>query len=248
MFQLNTYLLSYTRAIVNSKQHGAIKNIFSTIIAEAEKGEGTLTDLDVQHEAASLIVAGTDTTGTTLTYLTYALLQRPQLRDAIEEEVETLNGDFTDADIENLPLLNAVINETLRLYGAAPGALPRVAPAGGIVLSGFYIPEGVTVTTQSYTLHRNPSIWQDPEKFDHTRWLPGAAHTQAARIGFSPFGSGARTCLGINLAWMELRIAAALLFRECKGLRLAPETTPASMEFENFFLITPISHKCNVML
>jgi cytochrome P450 len=65
-------------------------------------------------------------------------------------------------ELENAPLLNSVIEETLRLYGAAPGALPRVVPSQGIIISGHQLPGGTEVSTQAYTLHRDPRIFQEP--------------------------------------------------------------------------------------
>ena len=66
------------------------------------------------------------------------------------------------------------------------------------------------------------------------------------KIAFSPFGAGGRICLGIHLAYMELRLATALFFRECRGAKLAPSTTPESMEVENIFLIAPKAGECRV--
>lgn len=166
MFNADAMLSEYAAvAVRNSKNIGTRSNIFHTMISEAEGGENTqLTDLDVKLEASNLIVAGSDTTGITLTYLTWAVLQRPKLQAAIEEEVATLQGNVSDAELERLPLLNAAIEETLRLYGAAPGGLPRIVPSGGATLGDHYLPAGVTVTTQGWSLHRDPNNFLDPER------------------------------------------------------------------------------------
>lgn len=87
------------------------------------------------------------------------------------------------------------------------------------------------------------------DRFDPSRWLPGASQLpEDAKIAFSPWGGGTRICLGLNIAKMELRLGAALFFRRNKAAEVAPSTTPESMEFENYFLISPISHKCMIQL
>ena len=78
--------------------------------------------------------------------------------------------------------------------------------------------------------------------------MDGKALSPAAKTTFCAFGAGATSCLGINLAWMELRYATSMFFRECKGMRLGLNTTPESMDLENYFVIIPKGHKCEVTL
>lgn len=167
MFHSDRLLREYADiAVRNSKEMGSKANIFAAIINEAEKGgHEQLTDLDVQLEAGNFIVAGSDTTRITLTYLVWAILKRPELQHTVEDEVAPLSDNLTDAELEELPLLNACIEGTLRLYGAAPGGLPRTVPAGGATLGGYYIPEGITVTTQGWSLHRDPNNFPDPDQY-----------------------------------------------------------------------------------
>ena len=85
-------------------------------------------------------------------------------------------------------------------------------------------------------------------RFDPARWAPGNDMSPLSKALYTPFGTGARGCIGQYLANMELRIATAYFFRECKGARLAPSTTEASMEMRNMFAIWPVSHRCNIVL
>jgi cytochrome P450 len=110
----------------------------------------------------NMIIAGTDTVGVTTCYLTWCVLSRPVIQQKLEEEVVALPEDFTEKDLLDLPWLNGVIEETLRLYGAAPSSLPRVVPQAGTVIAGVPIPGGYTVSTQAWTLHRDPKIWRAP--------------------------------------------------------------------------------------
>ncbi|KAI9699247.1 MAG: hypothetical protein M1820_007219 [Bogoriella megaspora] len=247
------FLMDYAQiAVANMKASQGSKNVFANMMAEAEKGE-KLDDIDVKCEALGLIIAGTDTTSISLTYLVWAVLSRPALQRRLEEEVETLPENFRDADVEQLKLLNAVVEETLRLYGAAPGGLPRIVPVGGATMGGVFIPEGTTVTTQAYTSHRDASLFPDPLQYVPERWSAFTNEnsyrvSDVAKTIHAPFGHGSRICLGIHLAYMELRLATATFFRVCAGAQLSPSTTPKTMEMENFFLISPVGHKCEVVL
>lgn len=146
------------------------RNLFGQMLAQADNAENTdLTEGVVRNEAADFIVVGSDTTAVTLTYLLWAVLKRPALRDALEAEVAALSADLTQEELAAAPLLNSVMEETLRLYGAAPALLGRDVPAGGTTLCGMYIPsrgrwssEQVVVSTQAYTLHRDPNVFPNP--------------------------------------------------------------------------------------
>ncbi|KAJ9165730.1 Cytochrome P450 [Coniochaeta hoffmannii] len=165
VMKADDYLFEYGgKAVTNlRKQGGNGQNIFGNMLAACDGDEKQqLTDMSIRLEAGNLIVAGSDTTAITLTYLVWTVLKRPDLQRRVEAELGALDPAFGDAELERLPLLNAVIEEVLRLYGAAPGALPRTVPPGGVTFCGYFIPEGTVVETQAYTLHRNPSVFPNP--------------------------------------------------------------------------------------
>lgn len=140
------------------------ENVISGMIS-ASQDEGTnLTSSALGAQASALIVAGSGTTAVTLTYAVWTILSHPAVRLKLEEEVLGIPEDYNDTMLEKLPYLKAVITETLRLYGAAPGSLPRTTPEKGIQVNGFFVPARVTMTTQSYTMHRDPAIFPEPEK------------------------------------------------------------------------------------
>ncbi|KAH6613096.1 cytochrome P450 3A17 [Boeremia exigua] len=215
-------------------------NLFGQMLAASDDYEKVgLTDKAVREEAGNLIVAGSDTTAVTLTYLVYAVLKDPELQARLEQEVVGLSDQLNMTELESAPVLNSVIEETLRLYGAAPGALPRIVPSQGFDVAGYRIPPGIEVSTQAYTLHRDPRIFQEPLRFDSNRFMDKSKLSTQQKAAYMPFGAGSRTCLGIHLAYLELRLATAMFFRDCRGARLSDCMRDEMMEMDNRFLIAP---------
>ncbi|KAL4865141.1 hypothetical protein BDV12DRAFT_211216 [Aspergillus spectabilis] len=210
---------------------------------------GSLTDTDIITDAGALLLAGSDPTAISLTFLLWCVLSRPEVQKQVEAEVAVLEGEVTDLACERLPVLNAVIDESLRLYGAAPGCMPRSPPPGGATVGGYFIPEDAVVVTQNWSLQRNPKVWERADTFDHTRWLHESGMSEQAKLAFNPFGYGARQCLGIHLGRMEMRLATALFFRECVGARLGRSVTGESMRVVDSFIAgVPRDRKCKITL
>lgn len=171
LFHGHNYLVKYgKRAVIMSKsKESDSSNIFGRLSPAADtKGKHStnfpLTELDIQTKAGNLILAGSDTTAFSLTYITWSVLAHPDVQMKLEQELSGLNGSFTDSDLETLPFLVAVINETMRIWGASSGSRPRLVPKAGAELAGYFIPGGYTVSTQSWTLQRDERFWPDPEK------------------------------------------------------------------------------------
>lgn len=85
-------------------------------------------------------------------------------------------------------------------------------------------------------------------RFDGRRSLNNGPMTREQKIAFSPFGGGSRICIGLHLAYMELRLGTALFFRMCRGARISNTMADEVMEMENHFLIAPKGHRCNIVL
>ncbi|EXJ71677.1 uncharacterized protein A1O5_05485 [Cladophialophora psammophila CBS 110553] len=127
-------------------------------------------------EIGSQMIGGTDTTSTTLTYTAWELAKQPALQEVMRNELRTarLHADsevLRDSDLEELPLLNVVVMEGLRLHPAAPSSLPRVVPKGGVRLSGIRVPEGTTVSMMNFSTHHNREAFPEPFSFNPDRWL-----------------------------------------------------------------------------
>lgn len=131
---------------------GANRNIFTQIVAQADDLDDetvrAITDEDVHDEALTLMLGGTDSTSSTLTYATWAVLSHPEIRDELENEVAALSDDLSSKELEQARFLNAVIHETLRLHGPVAVGLQRVVPPSGACIAGFDLAPGTVVWPQ----------------------------------------------------------------------------------------------------
>jgi len=178
------------QSIERSKKTSAETESYPMLLKKLFRNdENGLTDGDIVNNSLAFIVAGSDTTANTMTYLTWAVCKHPEVQSSLVEELSGLPLDFSEQHLRGLICLNNVIKETLRLYCAAPSALPRVVPTAGVEFLGHRLPAGTIISTQAYTLHRNPEIFPDPEAFDPNRW---SSLTRAMKDSYMPFGGGSR--------------------------------------------------------
>ena len=192
------------------------------------------TQAEVYSDMLDQLGAGHETSAIALTYLYWELSQRPQLMTDLRIELLTLSPpvlwpppsgsdqkDFRLPDpkaLDALPLLNAIVLETLRLHTPIPGIEPRISPhtPGGNTLGSYAnIPGGVRVSAMPYTLHRNASVFPQPESFNPSRWLPSHTdeeHLKEMHRWFWAFGSGGRMCIGSHLATHEIKCLVAAIY------------------------------------
>lgn len=169
-----------------------------------------LTAKDIIGNAQTLILAGSETTATTLTSLTYYLLAHPQCMQLLSKEVREAFSSLDDITAERvgrLPYLHGCIEETLRICPTVTFGLPRDCP--GAVIDGEYITEGVVVSSEVVSMHLDPRWWTDPESFRPERWVGDGLPGDDRRGAFQPWSTGPRACLGVNMAYLEMKIALA---------------------------------------
>jgi cytochrome P450 family 110 len=192
-------------------------DVMSMLIdARDEEGRG-LTDQELRDEMMTLLIAGHETTATTLTFAMHAVYTRPEIKEAADEEIGRVvgRGPLTAEAIRELRYIDALIKETLRLYAPVPGFGRKLTEP--MRLGGYDLPAGVIVGGSSYLLHRNPRIWPDPLRFDPRRFLD-----HKPRPGeFIPFGGGLRTCVGMAFAMFEAKVVIATMLTRA-ALRAAP--------------------------
>ncbi|MER6360531.1 cytochrome P450 [Kitasatospora sp. NPDC001527] len=168
------------------------------VLLDAAARHPEYTDRLIRDELVTLLVAGHETTATTLTWLHLLLDANPGARARALAAGPAGSPERREA-------VQALVHETLRLYPSA-WILPRHALAED-TLAGHRVEAGTDLLVCPYLTHRDPALWPDPERFDPTRFAPDGA--RPAHLGaYFPFGLGARACLGTQFA---LRESTALL-------------------------------------
>ncbi|PHH77551.1 hypothetical protein CDD80_483 [Ophiocordyceps camponoti-rufipedis] len=165
--------------------------------------------LEVASETMDHILAGFETSGIALVFLIWRLSQNPGLQDELRAELLTVKAPTPDVlpesrDLDTLPLLHALVMETLRRHPPISGCQPRITPYPSSNIAGFQIPGGVRISAMPGPLHLDETVFPDPLRWDHTRWLPGVKSEEEMKQmnrNFWAFGSGGRMCLGSNFAW-----------------------------------------------
>ena len=174
-------------------------------------------DDQIRDNLMTFIVTGSDTTALALTWSIYVLTQQPEWAAALRAEAdEAIKADEPLAAPDQLPLLNAFLQEVLRLFPSAPLLIRKAAQ--GDEFCGANVRSGDLILAPVYALHRNPQLWKDPHLFDPTRFLGPRSQD---RWSYLPFGAGPRSCIGAGYALLEARLALATFIRRL-DFRLTP--------------------------
>jgi cytochrome P450 len=195
------------------------------------------------EEVRSLLFQGTEPVARALEYATYSVLASPTILKHLQDElssVKTASGAVSFADLESLPYLTAVIQESLRLSSPISGRLPRIAFRDSTQYGSYHIPKETVISMTPALLHRNAKVFPEPDLFNPDRWLnlkskPDAEKKPLTQYLFA-FGRGSRGCLGVFLAYQELYIILGNLFREVKRLQLY-ESEKAEVETDQDLFI-----------
>jgi cytochrome P450 len=191
------------------------QDILSLLLgARGEAGEA-FTDREVRDQVMTLMFAGHDTSTSTLTFTMHELARRPDVIERLCEEAErVLGGEPPSVEgLEEMPYLDMVLDEVLRLYPPA-WIGPRRA-VREFEFGGYTVPEGAYVNYCSWASHRIPAVFPDPEAFIPERFT---RERKAAlpRGAYVPFGGGQRICIGKRFGQTEVKLVATMLLQRLR--------------------------------
>ncbi|KAG8160840.1 hypothetical protein KVR01_009104 [Diaporthe batatas] len=171
---------------------------------------------DLASESSLLIAAGSDAVRFAVAATMFYLLQNQDAKAKVTAEVRSLDlgeDGLSESKIASLKYLRACLDEGMRLSPPKAGSIPRETGAGGIVIDGVSIPEGMTVATTTYALHRDPEIYKEPFQYNPDRWLE-RPHDPRLYAAFTPFMKGPRACPGKAIAYVAMQTVLFHIFRE----------------------------------
>ncbi|KAH7306093.1 cytochrome P450 [Rhexocercosporidium sp. MPI-PUGE-AT-0058] len=193
-------------------QGDARPDFMSYVLRHNDKETG-MSKEEIIPTFAVLILAGSETTATLLSVVTYCLLSNPQSMKKLVHEIRTTfeaEDEITQISVGKLRYQSAVLEEALRIQPPTPMGLPRVVTkSGGDTIGGHWIPQGTTVIVSTYATNRSATNWTDAEKFIPERWLDDPRFETDNKSCFYPFSLGPRNCIGRNLAYAEMRLILA---------------------------------------
>jgi cytochrome P450 len=170
----------------------------------------------MRDELITLLLAGHETTASTLGWALYLVDRHPEVGERLRAEATEVLGDRLPGydDLHGLRYTTTVLQETMRLYPPV-WILTRKA-TGADEVGGYHVPAGSDVMVCPYTMHRHPDFWPEPDRFDPDRFDPARDDNDRPRYAYIPFGAGPRFCVGNHLGMMEATFVLAMLARELR--------------------------------
>jgi cytochrome P450 len=177
-------------------------------------GADALDDAEVRDQVLVFLLAGHETTATALTFALHLLGRHPDVQQRVRVEAEKMLGAGnltpTVERIAALTYTTQVVKEAMRLYPSAYG-MGRQIPEEEVI-DGYHLPPGADVFVSPWVTHRDPRIWEQPQRFDPERFT-AEQEKQRHRYAYLPFGGGPRACIGQYFSMLEATLATASIVR-----------------------------------
>ena len=194
-------------------------------------GNKKLTNNEIAAQAWVFLLAGFETTATTLGYMSYLLATHPKIQERLHRELINAMDSNQEIDydkLQALPYLDACISETLRLFPPVFRLERECNTDMMLGNTGIYLQKGHSVEVLVYAMHHNEEYFPNAEKFSPERFLPENRHL-ILPYTYMPFGNGPRNCIGIRFALMEIKLALAHILTRFKFTKI--DKTEQTIEF-----------------
>ncbi len=187
------------------------EDILSMLMSASDEDGGKMTDKELRDQLVSLLLLGYETTSGVLAWLFYMIHSHPEVKDKLMNELQTLdsNLDKSPEAIAQLPYLNAVCSETMRLHPIALICTPRMA-VDKVEVVGVKFDPGTVLVPCIYLAHRQEATYQQPDKFIPERFLD----KKFSAFEYLPFGGGYRGCIGAAFAVYEMKLILATIIQK----------------------------------
>lgn len=218
-----------------SSQNQSASRLIPTPVIKKKK----LTVQEIKSQSFLFLTAGYETTSTVLSYCTYLLAMYPEVQHKLLKEIDEFLPQETKATYDilcHMSYLHMVLCETLRLYPLASNVVNRKC-LEACNIGGIYIPEGVTVQADVWSVHYDPDVWgDDPEHFIPERFSKEAVSGRHP-MAWMPFGIGPRNCIGLRFALLEAKLALAEILRKYSFVKCSE--TEDTLQLQDMAVIVP---------
>ena len=233
-------IVDYIRQVIRERStRGDLQqstDVLSLLLNTVDEDGNKFTETQVINQAIGLLFAGGDTTSSLISWLLFELGNSSEWRQRLRDEQQQVMGNnpIAMSHLRQLPNMINVIKESERLYAPA-WVISRVATAD-IEYGGYLIPAGWFVFIFPMLTHRLPEIYKDPDAFDPDRFAPPREEDQKQPYSLIGFGGGVHSCLGVELAKMEMKIILSTLLQKYDWTvtpttaEISPVRQPAKMQ------------------
>lgn len=195
------------------------------VLARDPESGRLMEDRQLVDEVLTMIVAGHETTASTLNWVWYLISQHPDVEQKLSNELETLPSCFDSIDLSRFVYTRQIIDEAMRLYPA--GWLLTRKALRDDRLGEYFVPAGTEIYVPPYFIQRHPDLWEEPDRFNPDRFLPDNARRRH-RLATIPFSIGPRNCIGEHFARLEMQLHLMTIGRSLR-LRYIP-SRPLELE------------------
>ncbi|KAF3631994.1 Cytochrome [Capsicum annuum] len=225
----------------DSKEEKQTKDIVDTMMNIMQSGKAEF-EFDRRHVKAMLLdmlIASMDTSSTAIDWIFSEIIRHPKVMKKLQNELEQvvgLNRMVEESDLEKLEYLDMVIKEGFRLHPVAPLLIPHES-IEDCTIDGFDIPKGSRILVNTWAIGRDPEVWPEPEKFVPERFVGSNIDLRGHDFQLLPFGSGRRSCPGIQLGLITVRLVLAQMVH-CFDWELPNGMTPNDLDMTEIFGLT----------